>query len=104
MTPIRIWADTYSTGLIDEDGASVPREQTTVSERTWADLRQWVADYDAIIPMGQAQREQHASRIDELDRRGMALLRRVRSEWPADAEGKPVDFRYDSEGLMRFVR
>jgi hypothetical protein len=53
--------------------------------------------------MGASQRQQHADVIAELDRRGLALLQRVRSEWPADAEGKPIDFRYYSEGLMRFI-
>lgn len=103
MTTIRVWADTHSTGLIDEDGASVPREHTTVSEQTWTELRQWVDDYDPVIPMGTAQRQQHADLIAGLDRRGLALLRRVRAEWPADAAGEPIDFRYYSEGLIRFI-
>lgn len=103
MTTIRIWADTYSSGLIDEDGASVSRERTTVSEQTWAELREWVDKYDPVIPMGASHRQQHADLIADLDQRGLALLQRVRSEWPADAEGKPIDFRYYSEGLMRFI-
>ena len=103
MTTIRVSADTHSSGLVDELGASVPRGRTTLSDAVWADLRQWVDDYDPIIPMPMAERARRAASIEELDRRGLALLERVRSEWPLDGEDHPITFRYFSEGLLRFL-
>ena len=101
MRRVRVWADTHSTGLIDELGASIPRRATTVSESTWHTLQQWVADYDQIIPLGDEARTALHREIDELDARGLRLLELLRQEWPHDsATREPIDFTYFSEGRL----
>jgi hypothetical protein len=101
MAQIRIWADMHSTGLINELGGSIARDATTISEETWQALQRWVRDYDFIIPLGPEGRCGLRDRIDELDRRGLQLVSKVRSEWPRTADGEPTQFVYRSEGLLR---
>ena len=104
MPSIRIWADVHSTGVIDELGAEVRQEQTTISDETWVMLQRWVDDYDVIIPLDQARRDARASEIAELDARGIELMRRVRREWPFDEQAEaPNYYEYYSEGLMRTI-
>lgn len=98
---VRVWADTHSTGLIDERGAPVRRHTTTLSDRTWEALQKWVIAYDHIIPLDNTARDAVRSEIDELDEYGLQLLAAVRAEWPFDSEtGEPIDFTYFSEGRL----
>jgi hypothetical protein len=98
MPQVRVWADVHSTGLIDEQGGSIYREDTTVSEETWVQLQRWVEDYDPIVAMSEKARGGMAEEIAALDRRGLALARRVLQEWPVDLRtGAPNDVVYYSD-------
>jgi hypothetical protein len=102
---IRIWADTHSTGIIDELGRAMPRAETSISEETWSQLQQWVEDYDFIIPLGTERRKPLRATIDALDARGLELMRRIAGEWPRAVDsGEPLSFQYYSEGLMQTLQ
>jgi hypothetical protein len=99
---IRIWADTHSTGIFNEIGKFLDQSETTISNETWESLAKWVEDYDDIITMDDIERKLHRKRIDELDRKGIDLLRRIRKEWPFDVStGQKIEYAYYSEGLMK---
>jgi hypothetical protein len=104
MRYVRLWAELDSTGLIDENGESIPREATTVGLPTWNELQAWVEDYAPIIPMNEHRRAQADSLISELDERGLTLLRKVRSAWKEDAKtGEPIHILYWSEGRLQYL-
>jgi hypothetical protein len=104
MRYVRIWADLYSTGLIDENGASIPFSATTIEPTTWDDLQKWVEDYSPVIPMNEQRRAEIADLIEHLDARGLDLFRRIASAWTADIEtGEPIHLLYWSEGRSRYV-
>jgi hypothetical protein len=98
---VRVWADTHSSGLIDERGAPIPRHNTSLSDETWQSLQEWVADYDHVIPLNEAARAAIRSEIDELDARGLKLLVSIQAEWPVDLDTRePIEFTYFSEGHL----
>lgn len=105
MKTIRFWADTYSTGLINELGASISKEETPISENLWSEVQAWVEAYDDIIPMGKVERMANMDKIEELDRLGLELFDRVLSEWSkADQKLEEICFKYYSEGKLKFLR
>jgi hypothetical protein len=96
-----VWADTHSTGVIDELGRAVRHAEASISDETWSRLQQWVEDYDFIIPLGVEERERLRPSIDDLDARGLALMEQIAVEWPTDlTDGETLSFQYYSEGLM----
>lgn len=97
MQCIRIWADTHSTGLIDQRGAPIERATVRVSEELWQELQQWVRDYDYVIPLGTADRLAIVSEIEELDTRGLQLLDKLAAEWEFNVDDI-VRLEYFSEG------
>lgn len=101
---IRVWADLDSTGLIDENGASILLEATTIDPATWDELQRWVEDYSPVIPMNEHRRGEITDLIEHLDARGLDLFRRIASAWTADLDtGEPIHLLYWSEGRSRYV-
>ncbi len=103
MRYVRIWADTHSTGMIDERGASIPLEQTSLCQQTWAELRKWVDDYDHVIPLDEVARVAIRGEIEDLDARGIRLFKKIGAEWPFDESGEPIGFAYFSEGRQTLL-
>lgn len=102
MKTIKIWADTHSTGIIDEMGSYLFHDETTISNDTWNELQIWVRDYDYIIPLNVDKRKKHKKEIENLDQRGINLLFKIKSEWNIDIEtNEPIIFEYFSEGLLK---
>jgi hypothetical protein len=102
MKKIRIWADTHSTGIFDSKGEFYSKNETTILDKTWNKLQQWVEDYDYIIPMDEVEREKHQREIVELDTRGKELMKEIEAEWNTDVKtGEDLYFVYYSEGLMK---
>jgi hypothetical protein len=104
MKIIKIWADTHSSGIIDELGQSIDFQDTTISQKTWDDLQRWVSDYDYIIPLSQDERNIITKDISKLDSIGLDLLKRIRQEWKCDMKtGEVIQFVYFSEGLLKYL-
>jgi len=104
MVRIKVWADTHSTGVIAEIGEYLFQEETTISDNTWANLQKWVDDYDFIIPLSEEDRKMYQVQIKELDIRGLALLRQIRSEWTRDPKtDEEIELLYFSEGLQKYL-
>lgn len=104
MKRVKMWADTYSTGLFKEIGEYYAQEETSISSDTWKELQKWVEDYDFIIPLSREERSKRIKEIEELDRRGLKLLQKIRNEWPRDiGTGDKLVFEYYSEGLLRVL-
>lgn len=102
MKRIKMWADTYSTGLFKEIGEYYAQEETSISNDTWEKLQKWVEDYDFVIPLSMEEREKHLDAIEELDRRGLKLLEKIKNEWSFDViTEEELEFEYFSEGILR---
>lgn len=105
MITIRIWADTYSTGLINEMGASIQKDETPISEGLWSNIQAWVESYDDIIPMGRIQRLANKDRIEDLDRQGIQLFEKVVDEWSRNNNRtEKMCFKYYSEGKLKYLK
>lgn len=105
MRKIRIWADVNSTGVMDSEiGSFFARKDTGISETTWAELQQWVADYAPIIPMSTEQRKTILRTIHKLDSIGLTLMEKIKKEWTQDLQtGNKLSFEYYSEGLSTVI-
>ena len=89
---------------MDQDGLSVPRHETTISDETWKALQEWVRDYDHIIPLSVEERRERGEEIAALDARGMRLWQKIQHEWRTDVRtGDELTLMYYSEGLMRYL-
>ena len=103
MKIIKVWADMNSTGIFDAEGNIILKDETTITNNTWIELQKWVNDYEFIIPMTLKDRKTHQDNIMLLDNAGIELLHRIQSEWDRDIHNnEPIQFKYYSEGLMKF--
>lgn len=82
------------------EGEMVLRNQTTISDECWKELQKWVDDYYVYIPMSVDERRARQSEIEEMDKRGIELLKKIRQQWllPDD-----IELVYYSEGFMKFI-
>lgn len=104
MKIIKIWADIDSTGIFDEEGNMLLKDETTISNATWIELQKWVKDYEFVIPMSFDNRRVIQDKIISLDNIGLQLLNKLQSEWRRDIQSnKEIHFKYYSEGLMKFI-
>lgn len=103
MKRIRIWADTHSTGVFDDDGRFFLKEDTTISDRTWSRLQKWVEDYSPIIPLSARERKYKKGLISLLDAEGEQIMNEISSEWIYDIETEEkLSFVYCSEGNYQY--
>jgi hypothetical protein len=103
MKRIRIWADTHSSGIFEDDGRFLLQNQTTISNETWDSLQNWVEKYDEIIPLNSFERIKRRELINDLDKEGHLLLEKIKNEWKYDLEtGEKLFFSYCSEGLYDY--
>ena len=103
MKRIRIWADTHSTGIFDDEGRFLLQEETTISDTTWSKLQNWVKDYDTIIPLSPKEREFKKALIEHLDSEGEKIMNKIVLEWSLDIVSKEkLSFVYCSEGNYQY--
>ncbi|HEX2983981.1 MAG TPA: hypothetical protein VHO28_10610 [Ignavibacteriales bacterium] len=101
---IKIWADINSTGLFTEIGEPLYQEDTDITDETWSELQRLVSDYEEFIPCDDKRLKEYKEKIPEFDASGLALLEKIKKEWPIERKtGREINFRYYSEGLMKFI-
>lgn len=102
MKIIKLWADTYSTGLFHENGSMIYQKETSISEATWLELQSWVEEYDFIIPLDNQSRLDNINIIQKLDEQGIEILKKIQNEWPKEND-EQIKFIYYSEGKMMYL-
>jgi hypothetical protein len=97
MQYLVISADINYTGIKEEFGKDLEREQLKVSDKLWEELSLWVLEYMPIIPLDLHERKIQSALIADLDRRGMELRQKFVKELG------DVKIKYYSEGLLKYL-
>ena len=100
---VKVWADTHSTGLLDDLGGYIYQSETTITDKTWAQLQDWVTKYDDVILMDDEERSENIELINELDKIGLELTKKIKQEWTYNLQGVKISFEYYSEGKMDYI-
>ena len=94
MKYLMVSADYDATGIKDYQG-ELDEVSLPLNESLWRRIRQWVGDYQVIIPMNNAERQASMALISELDERGIDICKDILSDLPG------VKIEYYSEGLLK---
>ncbi|MDD9951068.1 MAG: hypothetical protein OXT67_05830 [Zetaproteobacteria bacterium] len=94
MKYLMVSADYDATGIRDNQG-ELDEVSLPLSEPLWRRIRQWVGDYQVIIPMNNAERQASMDLISELDERGVNICKDILSDFPG------LKIEYYSEGLLK---
>jgi hypothetical protein len=98
MKYLVIVADYNSSGIKDKFEGELDRDDINLPETIWEELTDWVSKYQEIIPMDRKQRIKVREKIDELDKKGIALKQKIIDHCEGNAKVK-----YYSEGLLQYI-
>ena len=88
-------ADYRSTGIKDLEGNFLSKSDLCISDELWNEIQIWVNSYAPIVMMDEAERTLNLNTIQNLDKHGIELCKKLKSEI---SEGAKIE--YFSEGLL----
>lgn len=84
-----------STGILNDRSAPINQDETEITDETWEELQKLVLDYEIFVPYDYETIAKHKDKIPELEARGLAILKKIRKEWPVDRKtGRKININY----------
>ena len=97
MRYLTITVDVDFSGIKDDYGNELFKDDLNVSDELWNELQDWVAEYIPTIHFDTDKRSDSIGVINDLDSKGIELVKKFQNELGE------IKIKYYSEGLLKHI-